>query len=55
VPDSDPDAPAQLYQLGRDPGERENLHSKHPEIAERMKRELERLKTSGRSIPWPRP
>lgn len=55
LPDSDPDAPAQLYHLGQDPGETQNLFSKHPEIAERLKNELERLKTSDRSVPWPRP
>ena len=55
LPDSAPEAPAQLYHLDRDPGERENLYFEHPEIVERMEKELERMKSSGRSTPWPRP
>lgn len=42
-PESAPEAPGQLYHLERDPGERENLYFKHPEVVERLKRELERL------------
>lgn len=49
-----PDAPGQLYHLERDPGERANLYFEHPEIVERLKAELERMKSSGRSVPWPR-
>ena len=44
LPDSAPDAPGQLYHLERDPGERENLYFKHPEVVERLKRELGRMK-----------
>jgi arylsulfatase A-like enzyme len=44
LPDSAPDAPGQLYHLERDPGERHNLYFKHPEVAERLKRELVRMK-----------
>ncbi|MFZ9938017.1 MAG: sulfatase-like hydrolase/transferase, partial [Luteolibacter sp.] len=45
-PESAPEAPGQLYHLGRDPGERENLYFKHPEVVERLKRELVRMKRS---------
>ena len=45
-PESAPDAPGQLYHLERDPGERENLYFKHPEVVERLKRELERMKSA---------
>lgn len=54
IPESDPDAPAQLYDLEKDPGERNNLYSKHPEIVERLKAKLDATKASGRSAPWPR-
>lgn len=43
-PDSEPDAPGQLYHLGNDPGELTNLYFKHPETVERLKRELDRMK-----------
>jgi hypothetical protein len=35
-----PDAPGQLYHLERDPGERDNLYFKHPQIVESLKQEL---------------
>jgi arylsulfatase A-like enzyme len=44
LPDKAPEAPGQLYHLERDPGERDNLYFKHPEIVERLKRELDRMK-----------
>jgi len=44
LPDSAPDAPGQLYHLERDPGERDNLYFKHPEVVERLKREIVRMK-----------
>ena len=47
--DTDPDAPGQLYDLDADPGERENLYSKHPEKVTAMKAKLEELKQRGRS------
>jgi arylsulfatase A-like enzyme len=53
LPDSEPNAPAQLYHLGRDPGERENLYFKHPKIVERMKQELESMISRGRITQWP--
>jgi len=51
LPDSDPDAPAQLYNLKNDPGETINLYSKYPEIVNKLKTKLEQYKRSGRSRP----
>ena len=51
IPDNDPDAPGQLYNLAEDPGEKNNLYSKHPEIVKELKALLEKSKTSGRSAP----
>ena len=49
--DTDPQAPGQLYDLETDPGETTNLYSKHPEIVNRLKTQLETFKSSGRSAP----
>ncbi|MFM7182230.1 MAG: sulfatase-like hydrolase/transferase [Verrucomicrobiales bacterium] len=49
--DSAPDAPGQLYNLDADPGEKENLYFKHPEIVKEMKALLEKSKAEGRSRP----
>jgi len=49
-----PDAPGQLYDLAKDPGETNNLYRKHPEVVQRLKAELDRIRSSGRSAPWPR-
>ena len=47
-----PDAPAgQLYDLTRDPSERENLYENHPEIVGRLSALLERYQKQGRSYP----
>jgi arylsulfatase A-like enzyme len=51
---TDPDASGQLYDLATDPGETHNLYSKHPEIVESMKAQLEGFKKSGRSAPFRR-
>jgi arylsulfatase A len=51
LPETDPDAPGQLYDLESDPGETTNLYSKHSEIVERLKKQLELFKQSGRSAP----
>ena len=51
LPDTDPDAPGQLYNLDEDPGEKVNLYRKHPEIVKRLKAKLEEFKASGRSAP----
>lgn len=48
----DPAAPpAQLYNLEDDIAETNNLYAAHPELAERLARELERIKFVGRSRP----
>lgn len=44
-----PDAPGQLYDLEKDPGETDNLYFKHPDVVTRLKAKLDRAKTSGRS------
>ena len=49
--EKDPTAPGQLYNLASDPGETENLYSKHPEIVSRLKTKLNEFKTTGRSVP----
>jgi len=49
--EKDPAAPGQLYNLASDPGETENLYSKHPEIVSKLKAKLNEFKTSGRSAP----
>ena len=49
--ETDPGAPAQLYDLDADPGETQNLHSSQPETARELKALLESLKESGRSAP----
>jgi len=51
IPDTEPDSPGQLYDLEADPGERENVYSKHPEIVAELKAKLEEFKASGRSAP----
>ena len=51
IPDNDPDAPGQLYNLAKDPGEIDNVYSKNPEIVKELKAILEASKKSGRSAP----
>ncbi len=51
LPELDPDAPAQLYDMENDPGETTNLFSKNPEKAQELKDLLEGAKKSGRSAP----
>jgi len=51
LPEADPDAPGQLYDLAADPGETNNLYSKHPEIVKELEALLEASKASGRSAP----
>jgi arylsulfatase A len=51
LPEADPEAPAQLYDLEADPGERVNLYSKHPEIVRQLKALLDQSVSSGRSRP----
>lgn len=49
IPDTDPEAKGQLYDLATDPGETKNLYSKHPEIVRELKNKLEEFKRTGRS------
>ncbi len=51
LPDTDPDAPGQLYNLATDPGETTNVYSKNPKIVAELKALLEESKKSGRSAP----
>ncbi|QDV36768.1 sulfatase family protein [Tautonia plasticadhaerens] len=47
-----PDAPTgQLYHLGEDPGEEENLWNERPEIVSRLTKQLAQLRSAGRSRP----
>ena len=49
LPDSEPDAPGQLYNLDTDPAEAKNLYFEHPELVKELKALLEEAKESGRS------
>ena len=49
--DTDPEAPGQLYDLEKDPGEKVNLYSQYPDRVAQMKAKLEAFKESGRSVP----
>jgi arylsulfatase A-like enzyme len=51
LPERAPDAPGQLYDLAKDPGETTNLYNEHPEIVKALKEKLEEYKASGRSAP----
>ncbi|MEM7456562.1 MAG: sulfatase-like hydrolase/transferase [Planctomycetota bacterium] len=51
LPEIDPEAPAQLFDLASDPGETTNLYSRHPEIVEELKNQLDEFVQSGRSVP----
>jgi arylsulfatase A len=51
LPEVDPDAPGQLYNLMEDPGETTNLFTKHPEIVTELRALLESSKANGRSRP----
>ena len=51
LPEKAPNAPGQLYNLAKDPGEKNNLYHQHPEIVKELKAKLEEFKTSGRSAP----
>jgi len=54
LPDTEPDAPGQLYNLKTDPGETTNVSFAHPEIVKKLKTKLDEFKQSGRSAPLPR-
>lgn len=51
LPDSEPDAPGQLYDLAADPGETKNLYFLETAKREELQALLEQLKQSGRSAP----
>ena len=51
LPDTDPEAPGQLYNLADDPGETKNLYSQYPQVVSELKELLEASKKSGRSAP----
>lgn len=49
LPEYAPDAPGQLYNLKKDPGETKNLYDSHPEIVKKLKLKLEEYKKNGHS------
>ncbi len=51
LPEAEPKAPGQLYNLATDPGETTNLYSKAPEKRRQLRALLHKLKESGRSAP----
>ncbi|MEY4797850.1 MAG: hypothetical protein RI978_151, partial [Verrucomicrobiota bacterium] len=51
LPEAEPGAPAQLYDLVEDPGEKTNLYAKRPDIAKAMKARLDQSVAAGRSRP----
>ncbi len=51
LPEEEPDAPGQLYNLSRDTGERHNLYDQYPVIVKQMKSQIELYKSTGRSAP----
>lgn len=50
LPNTDPDAPGQLYNLKDDPGETSNLYSKRPEMRKKLKALLDESIAAGRSV-----
>ncbi len=51
LPDTDPEAPGQLYDLASDPGETTNLSSKQPALVKELQGLLQHSVTNGRSRP----
>jgi hypothetical protein len=51
LPETAPDAPGQLYNLGEDPGETTNLYFERPEIVEELRTKLHVYRDNGRSRP----
>ncbi|MBN2475718.1 MAG: arylsulfatase [Pirellulales bacterium] len=51
LPDTDPDAPGQLYNLADDPGETRNLYRQQPRIVAELRQWLEDSRSRGRSAP----
>ena len=55
LPEAEPEAPGQLYDLANDPSETTNLYFKRPEIAAELKALLDKSKSEGRSAPPKQP
>lgn len=51
IEDTAPDAPGQLYDLATDPGEKNNLYDKRPELVKKLKAQLQQTIENGRSRP----
>jgi arylsulfatase A-like enzyme len=51
LPETAPDAPGQLYDLEKDPGETTNLYFERPEIVKELKALLDATRKTGRSRP----
>lgn len=51
LPETAPDAPGQLFDLEKDPGETTNLYHERPAVVEELRGKLEEFKASGRSVP----
>ena len=51
LPEKEPDAPGQLYNLDEDPGETTNLYFEQPKIVEELRAQLHAYRDSGRSRP----
>ena len=51
LPEAEPDAAGQLYNLANDPGEKQNLYFKEAAKRDELQSLLEKLKSSGRSAP----
>ena len=51
IPETAPEAPGQLYDLEKDPGETTNLYQKHPEVVRELKALLDETRKRGRSAP----
>lgn len=49
VPEAEPDAPGQLYDLDTDPGEKHNLYAKQPVVVTELHDLLDKSKSNGRS------
>jgi arylsulfatase A len=45
--------PVQLYDLGIDPGERNNVELEHPDLVQRLSAKMEEIARNGRSTPGP--
>jgi len=51
LPEKAPEAPGQLYDMEKDPGETTNLYLEHPEVVKTLKAKLDAFVASGRSAP----